>query len=110
MNTKEVIDNLDLKVVTKIPGQAQEVTGGFTGDLLSVVMGQAQEGNVWVTIQSHINIVAVASLVNVSLVIVAEGFSIDPDAISKAEEEEVILCESPLSSYDLCKKLGALDI
>lgn len=109
MKVQTIVESLELEVVTGKEWLDREVTHGFVGDLLSVVMGKAEEGCAWVTVQSHINIVAVASLVNAACVIVSEGFSIDEDAIAKANEEEVVLLSSKESSYQVCKKLSILN-
>lgn len=110
MKVNEIIKPLDLKVITGETLLEREVKGGCVGDLLSVVMGKALEDSVWVTVQSHINIIAVASLVDVSCIIVSEGFTIDEDAINKAIQEEIILLSSKKSSFELCVELGKLDI
>ncbi|MBN2221584.1 MAG: hypothetical protein JW708_05195 [Vallitaleaceae bacterium] len=108
MNIKTIVDNLELEVITGNEWLEREVTHGFVGDLLSVVMGKAEEGCAWVTVQSHINIVAVAALVSAACIIVSEGFTIDEEAIAKATEEEVVLLSSKESSYEICKKLSQL--
>ncbi|TCT14982.1 DRTGG domain-containing protein [Natranaerovirga pectinivora] len=110
MTVKELIEKLSLKIVAGEEGINKEVKGGFTGDLLSVVMGNAKEGQVWVTIQSHINIVAVAVLTNIACIIVTEGFEIDQDAIIKANEEDISILVSNKSSYDMIKELIEIGI
>lgn len=110
MKIKEIIEPLALTVVTGENLLDREVKGGCVGDLLSVVMGKALEDSIWVTVQSHINIIAVASLVDVSAIIVSEGFTIDEDAVNKAIEEDVVLLSSKKSSFELCVELGKLNI
>lgn len=110
MKVNDIIEPLELKIITGESLLDRQVKDGCVGDLLSVVMGKAPEDSVWITVQSHINIIAVASLVDVSCIIVSEGFSIDEDAINKAIEEDVILLSSKKSSYELCVELGKLNI
>ena len=110
MKIIDIIKELDLQVITGSELLDRDIHGGCVGDLLSVVMGKAKEDNVWITVQSHINIVAVASLADVSCVIVSEGFTIDEDAVNKAIEEDVVLLTSNKSSFELCKLLGQLGI
>lgn len=110
MTVKEIIEKLDLKLITGESLLEREVKGGYVGDLLSVVMGKAMEDNVWVTVQSHINIIAVAALVDVSCIIVSEGFNIDEDATAKAREEDIILLSSKASSFEICSRLGQLGV
>lgn len=106
MKLSEIVELLDATVVTKVFDGEREVTSGFVGDLLSVVMGKAKEDCVWVTIQSHINVVAVASLVEMSCVVVAEGFVVDADALAKAEMEEIPMMTTKLSSFEAVAALA----
>lgn len=110
MKVSDIVKGLNLNVVTGEHLLDRQVTSGCVGDLLSVVMGKAKEDCVWVTVQSHINIIAVAALVDVSCIIVSEGFSIDDEAVAKAKEEEIILLTSKESNYEIASKLGALGI
>lgn len=110
MKVQDIVKALELKIITGETLLDREAKGGCVGDLLSVVMGKAEEDCVWVTVQSHINIIAVASLVDVSCIIVSEGFSIDEDAVKKAKEEDIILLSSKESNYEIAAKLGSLGI
>lgn len=106
MLVKDLVEKLNMKVVCGSGCLEHEVLNGFTGDLLSVVMGKALEGCAWITIQSHFNIVAVASLVDVACIIVSEGFEVEADAIEKAEEEGIPILSTTLSSYQVCAQLA----
>ena len=110
MKVNEIIESLELKLITGETLLEREVKGGCVGDLLSVVLGKAAEDSIWVTVQSHINIIAVASLVDIACIIVSEGFTIDEDAVKKAVEEDIILLSSKKSSFELCVELGKLNI
>ena len=92
-----------------MPGNA-EVTGGYASDLLSRVMTRARQGNVWVTLQSHPNIVAVAVLVELAGVIVTEGMSPDPVTLEKAAEEGVPILTSPHTTFTVVGQLTQLGI
>ncbi len=106
MTILEIKTLLDAEVVTENPNMDFLVSSGFVGDLLSVVMGKAKEDCAWMTIQSHLNIVGVSALIGVGCVIVTEGFSVDEDAISKANEEEVTIMTTQLSSYEAAAVLA----
>lgn len=109
MKVKEIIDSLDLEVV--VDGSLdREVTGVYIGDLLSNVMAKARSGDLWLTIQGHQNVVAVALLTEVAAVIVLEDFDIEERAIQKAREKGVIILKSRLSAYPLACKLFNLGI
>ena len=86
----------------------REITGGYAGDLLSWVMGRAQSGNVWVTIMTNQNILAVASLADVSCIIIAENSEIAPSLVESAREQEITLFRSPETTFSLCTEIGNL--
>ena len=79
----------------------REVAGGYCGDLLSWVMGRAGQDNVWITIMSNMNIVAVASLSDVSAVVLAEGVSLDQSVIDTAEAKGVNILSSEKGAFEL---------
>lgn len=110
MNLKKVKESLNLEVIAGYSDENKEVEGAYIGDLLSVVMSSAKENNIWITIQTHLNIIAVASLVGISCIIVAEGMEIDEETIKKANEIDMPLFRSNLSSYEIACKLNELGI
>ena len=109
MKVKEIIDKLDLEVVVE-SSLDKEITGGYCGDLLSNVMARAQKGDLWLTVQSHQNVIAVALLTEVAAVIVVENFEIEDKAIKRAEEKGVNLLRSDLTAYELAGLLHDLEI
>ena len=110
MTVQDLVTAVPLTVVSGQNALARNVTGGYTSDLLSNVMGQAQQGNVWVTMQGHQNIIAVASLSGLAAVIVAGGSQPDQEAMKKAESEGVILLTSPLGSFEVVGRLHRMGI
>gem|GEM_PF-33126 len=105
MTVRDVVEQLELRVVAGESGLGKEVSGGYAGDLLSCVMAKAAKGSLWVTIQGHPNTVAVATLVGMSAILVAEGSKIDPGTVEKANQEEIPLLSSPKSVYSLVSDL-----
>lgn len=83
-----------------LPLPEREINGAYVGDLLSWVMGKADSGNVWITIMSNINIVAVATLTDASCIVLAEGVLPDADALSAAEAKGINILSTTLSSYE----------
>ncbi len=110
MNLKSIIDALELRVTAGAERLEAEVTGGYASDLLSCAMAGAGKGNVWVTLQGHLNVVAVASLNELAAVIITEGKPVAAETASKAEEEAVVLLQTPLSSYQVIGKLWDLGV
>ncbi len=110
MILKAIIEALELRVVAGAKHTDVEVTGGYTADLLSCAMAGAAAGNLWITLQSHLNVVAVASLNELAGVIVTEGRPIAAETADKAEEEGVVLLQTRLTSYEVAGRLWALGV
>ncbi len=104
MTVKDLIDGGDFKAIT-VADEAAPITGGYCGDLLSIVMGNAPENSAWITIQSHVNIVAVASLRGISAIIIAHGFTPDEDTVETAKEEDVTILKTQLQPFEAAKLL-----
>jgi len=106
-----IVEHIEKKLnyaVTQRKGIEKEISGGYTGDLLSDVMGNAEEGNVLITIQSHKNSVAVASLLGLSAIILCNGRTAAPDMIEAAQEQEIPLFETGDSQFTASVKLNTL--
>jgi hypothetical protein len=110
MKLQEIARQLALEAHTAKGKLDTEVTGGYACDLLSQVMAKAQTGNVWVTMQSHANIVAVASLLNLAGIIVTGGGQPDAATLEKAEQESVAILTTPLTTYTVAGELFALGV
>lgn len=110
MVVEDVIDQLQLKIVAGEKGLSKKITSGFVGDLLSVVMGKSKEGAIWITIQSHVNIIAVAVLNDLSCIVITEGFEVDQETIAKANEENIPILTTTDSSFNIVKGLLELGL
>lgn len=88
----------------------REISGCYIGDLLSLAMSKIEKNNAWVTIQSNINIVAVASLMEAGCIIICDGFSADDGVIQRAEMQEVTILKTELSAYETAKILAKNNI
>ncbi len=108
MTVAEIGNKLGLTLKCGEDGIDREVTGGYVGDLLSLVMGKAQSGNAWVTIQTNINIMAVASLTDVAMVILAEGLSPDPNTAKRSDMEGIPIYSSEKTAFDIVCELKDL--
>ena len=86
-----------------------EYTGVYAGDLLSRAMNHVHEGDIWITIMSNINVIAVASLTEAACVILAEGVTMEPPVLAAAEERGVCVLMSDFTVYELCRGLSALE-
>ncbi|MBN1270935.1 MAG: serine kinase [Candidatus Aminicenantes bacterium] len=108
MKLKEIIEKLQLRVITAQGGFETEVTGGYTSDLLSDVMANSQKGNIWITLQTHQNIIAVAKLKELSGIVLVKGREPDEETTNKAEEEKIPLLSSKESAFSITGKLYKL--
>ena len=93
-----------------LPEGDREVEGVYIGDLLSWVMGRAQSDNVWLTIMSNLNIVAVATLSDVSCIILCEGVALEESVRSTAEAKGVNIFTTDMTAYEAAKRLAELGL
>jgi hypothetical protein len=106
MDLKKVIELLGLNLITDEKYFESIIpTGGYASDLLSCVMAGAKHGNIWVTIQSHMNIVAVAALLDLSGIIITEDARPDQLTIDKANEQGVTILLTQMPTYMVSGKL-----
>lgn len=82
--------------------------GVYCGDLLSWVMGHAKPDNLWVTIMTNINVLAVASLIDLSCVIICENAQLDKGFLETAKNKEINIIRTNLDSYSVCTELYKL--
>ncbi|MEW6001094.1 MAG: serine kinase [Nitrospirota bacterium] len=110
MKLQELIDILSLEVKTTSSNLTREVTGGYVSDLLSDVIANSKEGNIWITLQTHQNIVAVAALRDLSGIILVNKRNPDADTLKKAEEEGIPIMVSSLPAFELVGRLYTLGL
>ncbi len=94
--------------VIAMPCPENEVKGAYVGDLLSWVMGKAGEGNLWITIMTNVNVIAVAMLREISAIVLAEGVEIDNEVIEAARLKGINVLRTPLASYEAAKKIAEI--
>jgi predicted transcriptional regulator len=105
MKITDIIKGLNLKVISGQNGLSNEITGGYVSDLLSDVMGNAREGQVWITLQTHQNIIAVGSLKDLSAIIIVKGFVPETDTIEKSNVENIPVLSTELDTFTIAGKL-----
>lgn len=111
MNLQEITSKLDLTILTHPkPLSSIRPTGGYASDLLSCVIAGAKPGNIWLTIQAHTNIVAVASLNDLAAVIITEGASPEASVIEKATEQGVTILIARENTFQVAGKLWEMGI
>ena len=110
ITVNDLVERFDLKVVAGDKGLDRQVEDGYCGDLLSEIMGNAPQGCVWLTIQGHQNIVAVAVLRDMAAIIVSGGQIPDNETREKADQEGIPILLWPESSYQLAGPLYSIGI
>lgn len=104
MKLSEIINEFGLEKLTR-DAIDHDIQHGYSCDLLSQVLSSAKSGSIWLTIQSHLNTVGVASMVGITAIIICEGHKVPSEVIEKADEENVALLRSNENAFELSGKL-----
>ena len=110
MKIRDIVKTLDLEVISGEEFLEREVTGGYAGDLLSDVLANSKEGNLWITLQIHQNIIAVASSKELSGIIIVNGRKPEEETLKKAEEEKIPILISDLFTFEIAGRLYEIGI
>ena len=102
MTVKELIELTGAKDMTPDAPKDTEVTCGYTCDLLSWVMAHWKAGMAWITVQTHMNVIAVASLMEMAAVIIPEDIEMEEATLAKAKDEDICVLQSSKTAYELC--------
>ena len=105
MTVKDIIEKMNLKVYSGENNLGNEIKGGYVSDLLSDVMGFAQEGHAWVTLQTHKNVIAIASLKELACVILVKGNEPDEDMLEQAKEEDIPVLGTTEQTFEVAGQL-----
>lgn len=108
MKLTELIEKLSLIVYTPETFEDKEISGGYTCDLLSDVMGNIEEGQIWITLQTHRNVAAIASLKDIVAVILVKNLKPDADMVLHAEEQGVVVLGTPESAFNISGQIYKL--
>ncbi len=110
MKIRDIVKTLGLKVRSGEKFLEREVTGGYTGDLLSDALANSKKGNIWITLQIHQNIIAVASAKELSGIIIVNGRKPEEETLKKAKEEKIPVMISNLLTYEVAGRLYEIGI
>ena len=110
MTVREMTERVELQLETASDCLGAEVAGGHAGDLLSTVMANAGEGDVWVTWHVHPNIVAAALVARLSAIILVNGRDPEEETARKAEQEGVAILVTKLSAFEIIGRLYGMGI
>lgn len=108
MKLREIVEKLHFSVRSGEDRLDEAVSGGYASDLLSDVIANSKAGNVWITMQVHVNIVAVAVLKDLAAIVIVQGRQPAEETLKKAKEEKVAIIVSGLPTFETAGKLHAL--
>ncbi|MDR0667573.1 MAG: serine kinase [Prevotellaceae bacterium] len=101
MNVSTLVQSLNLRVYGGDAGLDKPLAGGYTSDLLSDVIGFADAGYIWITLQTHKNILAVASLKDLAAIVIVRGLAPDPDTLAQADAEGIPLLGTDCTAFEI---------
>jgi len=110
LTISDLIKPFGLKIETGKDRLDEDVTGGYASDLLSDVIAHSRKGDVWITIQTHPNIAAVATMKELSGIILAGGRQPEAETIQRADQEGIPILTSPLFTFELVGRLYQMGI
>ena len=110
MKLKQIIDELGLVVLSRPESLDREITRGYASDLMSDVIANAMANDIWVTMQVHMNVVAVASMKEIGAVVLTHDRRPLPETVHRAESEGVVVLGSSLTAFELVGRLYTLGI
>lgn len=108
MTVQELINKLNIEIISEGGMLDADINGCYASDLLSLAMANVEKDNVWITVQTNMNILGIASLAESSCVIIAQGMNIPDAVIEKAREENICLLRTDMPVYELCLAIGRL--
>jgi predicted transcriptional regulator len=108
MKISDIIKSLDLRILSGQNGLTNEVRGGYVSDLLSDVIGNAKEGQIWITLQTHQNIIAVAALKDISAIVLVRGAVPEEDTIEKSNMENIPVLVTDMDTFTFTGRLFEL--
>lgn len=105
MTVNELAKKFEYEILC-LPDPDKTVVHGYTGDLLSWVMGRLDSGSAWITIMSNVNIVAVATLSDPACIILSENVMPDEGVLERARGQGINILRSPKSSFEICAEIS----
>ena len=108
MTVQELVEKMNLTVFCGQENLDREIKGGYTSDLLSDVMGFAREGQVWITLQTHKNVLAIASLKELAAILLVKGNKPEDDMLEQAVDEGIPVLGTDAQTFETTGKVYQL--
>ena len=110
MKLTDIIEKLDLTIQTGADFLDREVKGGYVSDMLSDVLTNASQDDVWVTVQRHLNIIAIAGMKEIAAIIIVNGRQPDEETLDQANTEKLPVLGTDMKAFEVVGKLYQLGI
>lgn len=110
MTVRELLKEIPMEIICGEENLDRIVTRGFSSDMMSNVIAKGGEGDIWLTFQTHLNVVAIGLMKKMSAVVLVQNRKLIPRALEKAESEGLVILETPLSAFELGGRLYKLGI
>ena len=110
MKLSQIAEKFDLKVRCDVNNLDIEVNNGYVSDLLSDVLANSEENDLWITLQIHPNIVAIASIKGLSGIVIINSREPEEETVKKAKEKGVAIMVSQMTAFELSGRLYALGL
>lgn len=108
MKVKEMAQKMKFKVVSGKKFLEKDIKGGYAGDLLSDVLAGSKEGDIWLTVQVHPNIVAVSAMKGHSAILITSSKKVEEETIQKANEEKVVILSTDMNSFEAAAAISEI--
>lgn len=105
MKVQDLVEKLKLKVLSGTNGLDREINGCYISDLLSDVMGNADADNIWITLQIHKNVMAVASLKELACIILVKNLTANEDTLRQSNEEALPILQTSMTTFEIAGKI-----
>jgi hypothetical protein len=108
LKLSEIMTEFELENLNNKPiDENTPIDFGYVSDLMSQVLGSAKSNSIWMTVQSHLNIVGVGAMTGISAIVICEGHEVTDNVVAKADEEKIALFRSKENAFHLAGKLYA---
>ena len=108
MKIQEIIEKLDLTPLTNV--EDKDVEGVFISDMLSDVMASASAGDLWLTVQTHKNIISATNLIDIAAVVITYGKNVPRETIDLANRFHVVILSTPMSTFQMAGELYSIGL
>ena len=106
MTLQDLVSKLNGTLVVDKPTAV--ITSAYTSDLLSDVMGHCGDESALITMQNHLNTIAVCTLAGIEVIVICHNRPVPDDMKAAAAREEVAIVTTPLSQFAASVALGEL--